>query len=123
MRHSSIFFLVWSLLGAITLRAAYSICVSRNLAPGFAKAWWISIIVSLASLPVTILNLAISVSIPELALPVGTLALMAAACIFGAVYQTTLRVTFGQGLLLWLLQFIVHVCLFLAVTAAIFQVV
>lgn len=114
-------FLTWSLLGAITLRAAYSICVSRNSVLGFDRAWWISIVALLSSSPVTIFNIALAVSIPELAIPVGILIQIVSASIFCAVYQTTLGVTYRQGMLMWLLQFLVNLCLCLVVTAAIFQ--
>ena len=65
----------------------------------------------------------LSAAEPDLALPLGIFGLMVAACVFGAVYCATLRVTFGQGMLLWLAQILMLLPLYLAIVALAFALV
>lgn len=113
-------FAIWSLFGAVLLRAACSLCFGRSAAPVFAKAWWVSLMASLVSLPFGILNMILSAAEPALALPFGIFGLIVAACLYGAVYCATLRVTFGQGMLLWLAQLLMLLPLYIAFVALVF---
>jgi hypothetical protein len=100
-------------LCAVLLRAACSFCKIPE--PSFARAWWTSFLCMLVSLAGGVflgLLLAVTGLPPIAVLPFGMLASM---LIIPAIYRVTIFVSYGQGILLWFIQLLMMLGLWLGV--------
>ena len=110
--------LAGGLLGAVLLRIAYGLCIGRGEEPPFARAWWISVVIALLGLPFYPVTFLVSAISPVFGFFVGCLGAM---LVFAFVYRQTLRVSFGQGALLWFVQLIMILPIYAIVVVLAFQ--